>query len=75
MMTHDVIFRAESEVRRFKPPKCPQCGDEPFLPQDAAFAGEGRIRHTWICESCGHTFRTSDEIPGLRQHRLRPARQ
>jgi transposase-like protein len=63
MTLHDVVFRAESEIRRFEPPNCPHCGDRPFLPQAAEFAGEGRIRHTWVCEGCGHTFRTTIEVP------------
>lgn len=75
MMAHNMMFRVESVVRRFEPPTCPQCGDESFLPQEAAFAGEGRIRHTWVCEGCGHEFRTSVEIPASQRGADRPVRQ
>lgn len=75
MIVHDLMFRAESVVRRFEPPKCPQCGDEPFLPQEAAFAGEGRIQNTWICDGCGHIFRTSVEVPKPRRRASRPQPQ
>jgi hypothetical protein len=66
MTTHDAMIRAASKTRRFEPPNCPQCGDRPFLPQTAEFVGQGRIRHTWVCEGCGHTFRTAIQIPEAR---------
>jgi hypothetical protein len=28
----------------------------------AAFAGEGRIWHTWSCESCDHEFLTCVDV-------------
>jgi hypothetical protein len=49
-------------ARYFNRPRCPQCGDEQFVPERAEFAGEGCIRHTWSCDTCGNEFRTAVEL-------------
>ena len=59
MTLHGITFRAASEVHRIEQPSCPRCGDALFLPEAAEFAGEGRIRHSWVCEGCGHAFQTA----------------
>jgi ribosomal protein S27AE len=64
MTLHGVAIRAASKSYRFEQPSCPRCGDAPFLPEAAEFAGEGRIRHSWICEGCGHVFQTAVKLPG-----------
>lgn len=43
-------------------PACPRCGDRLVAPSMAAFAGEGRIWHTWSCESCDHEFLTCVDV-------------
>jgi len=59
MIGHDLAFRTASAAHDLKQPKCPCCGTAPFLPDVAEFAGEGCIRHTWVCEGCGHTYHTA----------------
>jgi hypothetical protein len=58
MALHDIVFQAESNSRRLEWPRCPCCGETPFLPQTAEFAGDYRVRHNWLCENCGHPFQT-----------------
>ena len=41
---------------------CPRCGDIPLFPEVAEFAGERCIRHTWVCEGCGHTYQTDVQL-------------
>jgi transposase-like protein len=43
-------------------PHCPRCGDTLVAPEMAEFLGSGRIRNSWICESCTHAFRMLVEI-------------
>lgn len=45
--------------RCFGAPHCPQCNDMLLAPEKSEFVREGRIRHAWSCESCGHAFTTS----------------
>jgi transcription elongation factor Elf1 len=39
-------------------PACPHCGETLLASSAAEFLGQGRIRHTWSCDECGHEFRT-----------------
>jgi DNA-directed RNA polymerase subunit M/transcription elongation factor TFIIS len=48
--------------RYFSMPLCPQCGDMLLAPEKSQFAGNGRVRHLWSCESCGYAFRTAVEF-------------
>lgn len=64
MAFHDVEIQAESVVHRLERPKCPRCGDVPLFPHTAEFAGERRIRHSWVCETCGNAFQTTIKLPG-----------
>jgi transcription elongation factor Elf1 len=52
-------------ARYFTRPLCPECGHEQFVPERSAFIAEGSIRHAWLCESCGHEFRTLVELGAL----------
>ena len=51
-----------SFARYFARPLCPECGHEQFVPERSAFAGEGSVRHAWLCEDCGHGFCTTVEF-------------
>jgi RNase P subunit RPR2 len=44
---------------------CPQCGDTLLAPESAEFAGEGRVHHIWLCDACGHEFRTAIDFGEL----------
>jgi hypothetical protein len=36
-----------------------------LAPEAAEFAGEGRVHHTWLCDACGHEFRTAVDFGEL----------
>jgi hypothetical protein len=44
--------------RRLLIPACPHCNDVPIAPTTAAFAGRGKVRHVWACDTCGYAFQT-----------------
>jgi hypothetical protein len=48
-----------SFARYFARPICPQCGDEQFVPERSEFAGDGVVRHAWLCENCSLVFCTA----------------
>jgi hypothetical protein len=41
---------------------CPHCGDILLAPDVSEYMGDGRVRHTWSCDACGHEFQASIEI-------------
>jgi hypothetical protein len=45
--------------RRLAIPACPHCHEVPIAPATAAFAGRGKVRHVWACDSCGYAFQTA----------------
>jgi RNase P subunit RPR2 len=49
--------------------QCPCCGSIILMAEQAAFSGDGSIRHTWSCDDCGHEFVTSIRIRGQRHRR------
>jgi RNase P subunit RPR2 len=48
-----------TELRR---PNCPHCGSTLLVAEQSAFNLNGRIRHTWSCDDCGHEFVTSIRV-------------
>ena len=56
-------------ARYFTRPLCPECNHEQFVPERSAFIDDGNVRHSWLCEVCGHDFCTTVEIG--RSRRLR----
>ena len=52
--------------RRLAIPACPHCNEVPIAPTTAAFAGRGKVRHVWACDSCGYAFQTAVNY-GLRR--------
>jgi transcription elongation factor Elf1 len=52
-------------ARYFSRPCCPQCGHEQLVPERSAYVAEGRIRHNWLCDACGHDFQTLVELGHL----------
>jgi hypothetical protein len=73
MQRHDRLPRTEPQTKRKEQSRCPLCGNELFLPNGAAFAGDGRICYTWACESCGHSFRTALQLFEFRKGLTRAA--
>ena len=43
-------------------PVCTRCGNCLVAPKTAAFAGEGRIWHTWSCDECDYEFVTCVDL-------------
>ncbi len=43
-------------------PDCPECGNRLLAPEASEFLADGRIRHSWICEACGASFRTAVKL-------------
>ncbi|HWK95740.1 MAG TPA: hypothetical protein VNR39_09985 [Pseudolabrys sp.] len=62
-----------SSIRVFGAPvTCAACGEQLIAPMASAFVAGGEIRHTWECDSCGATTRSSI---ALDQHELGAAAQ
>ncbi|HZS64308.1 MAG TPA: hypothetical protein VFA53_07415 [Xanthobacteraceae bacterium] len=40
-------------------PSCPHCGTPALLAEASEFLGNGQIRSSWSCESCGQEFQTA----------------
>ena len=59
VMTLHILPRDFGFSRYFGMPLCPHCGDMLLAPEISQFAGNGRVRHLWSCESCGHEFHTA----------------
>ncbi len=41
---------------------CPNCGDVLLAPDHSEYMGDGRVRHHWACEGCGHEFQASIDV-------------
>jgi len=54
-----------SFARYFNRPLCPECGHEQFVPERSSFVDESCVKHTWMCDACGHGFCTTVEIGRL----------
>ncbi len=59
MSLHSAAPLAFEFRRYFSNPSCPRCGDSLLLAESSEFVSDGRIRHTWACDSCGQEFHTS----------------
>jgi len=49
--------------RRLALPCCPRCDEVLFASTAAEFVSKSHVRHQWSCDSCGHEFSTSVQIP------------
>jgi ribosomal protein L37AE/L43A len=38
---------------------CPHCSEMAVAPEASEFMGEGKVRHIWSCDACGHEFETA----------------
>ena len=41
---------------------CPQCAEILVAPDVSEYLGDGRVRHSWSCDACGHEFKASIEV-------------
>ncbi len=41
---------------------CPQCAEILLAPDVSEYLGDGRVRHSWSCDECGHEFTASIEV-------------
>ena len=62
-MNIQTAYRAPSKPKLTRP-ECPSCGSIVLMAERAAFNPDGRIRHTWSCDDCGHEFVTSIRMRG-----------
>jgi transposase len=51
-----------TSVPRFSK-SCAQCGEVMVLPEWSEYMSERRVRHLWICDSCGYRFETVVGFP------------
>ena len=49
-------------ARAFSRTICPECGQMPLAPEASEFFDDGRIRHSWACDTCGNEFRTAVKL-------------
>jgi len=53
--------RQRAHARRFN--KCAQCGETLFMPEWSEYLDRDRVRHLWVCDSCGYKFETLVAFP------------
>ena len=54
----NISFPVFSPCHDFEQPDCPRCGETSLLPETAQYAGQGLVRHIWVCDGCGQVFQT-----------------
>jgi hypothetical protein len=57
-----MIARGSGEGWQFGT-SCHQCHDDVIAPNRSEYVSEDQIRHIWSCESCGHEFEMSVNLP------------
>ena len=50
---------SDSTARPFGLRSCPHCDELVVAPEVSEFVSEGKVRHFWSCDSCGHEFATA----------------
>jgi len=56
-------FNPEASVPRpFGLRACPHCDALVVAPDASQFVSEGKVRHFWSCDSCGHEFATAVKL-------------
>jgi DNA-directed RNA polymerase subunit M/transcription elongation factor TFIIS len=48
-----------------QPAFCPECRDLMISAAKSQHVREDVVRHWWSCESCGHEFRTTVQLPSI----------
>ena len=46
----------------FRLRSCPHCDEPVVAPDMSEFVSDGKVRHFWSCDSCGHEFRTAVRV-------------
>jgi ribosomal protein L37AE/L43A len=44
---------------------CAHCGERLYMARGAEYVDPGCIRHHWICDECGYSFKTSSVEPKM----------
>jgi hypothetical protein len=57
-----VPLRSVRRVRGFGMMPCPHCAEILLAPDVSEYLGDGRVRHSWSCDACGHEFKASIEV-------------
>ena len=63
MKPQSTLRTPSGRARPFALACCPNCLETQITPLASEYVGEGRIRHFWACDGCGHEFQTSIEFP------------
>jgi len=59
MTLQNATASRQSRPRPFGLLCCPNCLESLIAPVASEYVGEGRVRHSWACDGCGHEFHTS----------------
>ena len=66
MKLQSTLRSSSGRTRPFGLTSCPNCLETQIGPLASEYVsengGEGRIRHFWSCDGCGHEFQTSLEF-------------
>lgn len=59
MKLQDALRNPSGRTRPFALTSCPNCLETQVAPLASEYVGEGRVRHSWSCDGCGHSFQTA----------------
>jgi hypothetical protein len=62
MKLQSTLRSPSGRTRPFALTSCPNCLETQIAPLASEYVGEGRVRHFWACDGCGHEFKTSIEF-------------
>jgi RNase P subunit RPR2 len=65
MAHHETRLTFSAECRGFMRSFCPECRDLMVAATRSQHVSKNVVRHFWSCESCGHEFRTTVQLPAL----------
>ena len=66
MKLQSTLRSPSGRARPFALTSCPHCLETQIAPLASEYVGEGRVRHFWACDGCGHEFQTSIEFTSRR---------
>ena len=59
MKLQSTLRSSSGRMRPLAFTSCPNCLETQIAPLASEYVGEGRVRHAWSCDNCGHKFQTS----------------
>jgi hypothetical protein len=64
MKLHSAVASHPARPKLFGLLSCPNCLETLIAPVASEYVGEGRVRHSWSCDGCGHEFHTAVRFGG-----------